>query len=173
MWLVPHIYTWVRWLDHSYFALLSECPFSYHFHYYLCLTVLALLLIFSNLQFIHPYQMVTSTSPYLFIYCWLHWIFVAACRLSLVVSRATLLLGWMGFSRPWLLLWQSTDSRHAGFSSCGPQTLLLRGTWDCPRPGTEQSPALAGGFLSTIPPGQSQSAFIECPFSALPAFIEC
>ena len=32
--------------------------------------------------------------------------------------------------------------------------------WDLPRPGTEPvSPALAGGFLSTVPPGKSPGCF--------------
>ena len=59
---------------------------------------------------------------YLFIYFWLHWVFVAVCGLSLVVaSGATLPRGARashcgGFS----LLW-STGSRCVGFSSCGIQ----------------------------------------------------
>ena len=33
---------------------------------------------------------------------------------------------------------------------------MLRGMWDLPRPGLEPvSPALAGGFLTTAPPGKS------------------
>ena len=42
-------------------------------------------------------------------------------------------------------------------SSCGAWAELLRGTWDRPGPGLEPvSPSLAGGFLSTAPPGKSQ-----------------
>ena len=41
------------------------------------------------------------------------------------------------------------------FGSCGSGALLLRGTWDLPRPGTELvSPAWQGGFLTTGPPGK-------------------
>ena len=41
-------------------------------------------------------------------------------------------------------------------SSCGAGALLLRGMWDLPGPGLEPvSPALAGGFLTTVPPGKS------------------
>ena len=41
-------------------------------------------------------------------------------------------------------------------SSCGAQAWLLRGMWDLPRPGLEpMSPALAGGFLTTAPSGNS------------------
>ena len=40
-------------------------------------------------------------------------------------------------------------------SSCGSQAQLLRGMWDLPRPGLEpMSPALAGRFLTTAPPGK-------------------
>ena len=41
-------------------------------------------------------------------------------------------------------------------SSCGAQAQLLHGTWDPPRPGLKSvSPALAGVFLTTTPPGKS------------------
>ena len=40
-------------------------------------------------------------------------------------------------------------------SSCGTRSQLLRGMWDLPRPGLKPvSPALAGGFLTTAPPGK-------------------
>ena len=40
-------------------------------------------------------------------------------------------------------------------SSCGSQAQLLRGMWDLPRPGLEPvSPALAGRFPTTAPPGK-------------------
>ena len=45
-------------------------------------------------------------------------------------------------------------------SSCDAQAQLLRGMWDLPRPGLEPvSPALAGGFLTTVPPGNSGNSF--------------
>ena len=51
---------------------------------------------------------------YVFIY-WLHWVFVAAHRLSLVVaSRGCSLLRCTGFSLRWLLLLRSTGSRRVG-----------------------------------------------------------
>ena len=41
-------------------------------------------------------------------------------------------------------------------SSCGARASLLHGMWDHPGPGLEPvSPALAGGFLTTAPPGKS------------------
>ena len=43
-------------------------------------------------------------------------------------------------------------------SSCGSRTQLLRGMWDLPRPGLEPvSPALAGRFSTTAPPGKPRS----------------
>ena len=40
-------------------------------------------------------------------------------------------------------------------SSCGSRAYLLRGMWDLPRPGLEPvSPALAGRFSTTAPPGK-------------------
>ena len=43
-------------------------------------------------------------------------------------------------------------------SSCGSRAQLLRGMWDLPRPGLEPvSPALAGRFLTTAPPGKPQN----------------
>ena len=45
-------------------------------------------------------------------------------------------------------------------SSCGSRAQLLRGMWDPPRPGLEPvSPALAGGFLTTAPPGKPYGIF--------------
>ena len=72
-------------------------------------------------------------------------------RELLFVAALRLLTAWL------LLLW------IAGFSSCGTQTqqlwrtgLVVRGMWDLPGPGLEPvSPALAGGFLTTAPPGKS------------------
>ena len=40
-------------------------------------------------------------------------------------------------------------------SSCGSRSQLLRSMWDLPRPGLEPvSPALAGRFSTTAPPGK-------------------
>ena len=42
-------------------------------------------------------------------------------------------------------------------SSCGSRAQLLRGMWDLPKPGLEPvSPALAGRFSTTAPPGKPQ-----------------
>ena len=67
----------------------------------------------------------------LFIYFWLHWVFVATHGLSLVAaSGGYSSLRCAGFSLRWLLLLRSTGSRRTGFSSCGTwaQKLWLAGS---------------------------------------------
>ena len=55
-----------------------------------------------------------------FLYFRLHWVFIAACGLSLVAaSGGYSLLLCVGFSLRWLLLLWSMSSRCVGFSSCG------------------------------------------------------
>ena len=45
-------------------------------------------------------------------------------------------------------------------SNCGSRAQLLRRMWDLPRPGLEPaSPALAGRFSTTAPPGKPQISF--------------
>ena len=56
-------------------------------------------------------------------------------------------------------------SSRARASSCGAWAEFLCGLWDLPGPGVEPvSPALAGGFLSSAPPGKSDSLMF-IPFS--------
>ena len=51
-------------------------------------------------------------------------------------------------------------------SNCGSQAQLLRGMWDLPRPGLEPvSPALAGRFSTTAPPGKPSSLYFKKPLS--------
>ena len=46
-------------------------------------------------------------------------------------------------------------------SNCGSRAQLLCGTWDLPTPGLEPvSPALAGRFSTTAPPGQPQKPIL-------------
>ena len=56
-------------------------------------------------------------------------------------------------------------------SSCGARAQLLRSMWDLPRSGLEPvSPALAGGFLTTVPPGKSLTICLKhfkLPFEML------
>ena len=101
-------------------------------------------------------------------------LFIFGCIGSLLCAgseRGYSSLRCAGFSLQWLLLLQSTGSRPVGFSSCGlraPEHSLSscglvaprHGMWDLPRPGTEpMSSALAGGFLTTVPPGKSLYMF--------------
>ena len=47
-------------------------------------------------------------------------------------------------------------------SNCGSRAQLPRGMWDLPRPGLEPvSPALAGRFSTTAPPGKPQQQFLR------------
>ena len=47
-------------------------------------------------------------------------------------------------------------------STCGSRAELLRGMWDLPRPGLEPvSPALAGRFSTTAPPGKPLLCFLK------------
>ena len=52
-----------------------------------------------------------------------------------------------------------------GLSSYGTQVLVAHGLWNLPIPGTEpMSPALAGGFLTTVPPRKSHFAIFHSFF---------
>ena len=53
-------------------------------------------------------------------------------------------------------------------SSCGSRAQLLRGMWDLPRPGLEPvSPALAGRFSTTAPPGKPGLYFFFANYNIL------
>ena len=90
--------------------------------------------------------------------------------LKLQQVGAALKLQRTGFSLRWLLLlWCRGSRAHSrrccgswalehGLSRYGTRTPLPHSTWDLPRPGMEPvspPPALAGGFLTTGPPGKS------------------
>ena len=93
-----------------------------------------------------------SIKKIVFIYFWLHCIFVASCGLSPVMASG-------GYCRcgEW--------AARCSSLSCGPRALGPSGLgvpWHVgsSRPGTERtSPALAGGFLTTRPPGKSLQEF--------------
>ena len=112
-----------------------------------------------------------STPSPAFVICRLY-LFIFGCVGSSLLRTDFLQLWHMGFSLRWLLLLRSTGSRLTGFSSCGSWGLehtlnscgawakLLRDLWDLPRPELEPvSPALAGGFLTTVSPGKSLQTF--------------
>ena len=55
----------------------------------------------------------------------------------------------------WALGTQASVVVARRLSSCGSRAQLLRGMWDLHGPGLKPvSPALAGGFLTTVPPGK-------------------
>ena len=63
---------------------------------------------------------------YLFIYFWVHWVFVSVRRLSLVAENGGYSsLQCVGFSLRWLLLLWSMGSRCTDFSSCSTQVQQL------------------------------------------------
>ena len=84
----------------------------------------------------------------LFIYFWLCWVFIAVCGLSLVAaSGGYSSLRCTGFSLWWLLLLRSTDSRRAGFSSCGSWALEHRlSSCGAQAVGVQASVVVAHGF---------------------------
>ena len=98
---------------------------------------------------------------YLFIYFWLCWVFVSVRGLSLVAAsggHSSSRCAGLSLSRPLLL--RSTGSQTRRLSNCGARAQLLRGMWDLPRPGLEPvSPALAGRFSTTAPPGKPSYLF--------------
>ena len=113
----------------------------------------------------------TGTIFFFFFNFWLHWFFVAAHRLSLVAVSGGYSLLWCGgfyCCGAQALGAQTSVVVACGLRSCGSQALerrlsscgtraqLLCGMWDPPRPGIElTSPALAGRFSTTAPPGKS------------------
>ena len=59
-------------------------------------------------------------------------------------------------------------------SNCGSRAQLLHGTWDLPRPGLEPvSPALAGRFSTTVPPGKPTHSEFEAEPGPTPGPGDC
>ena len=100
---------------------------------------------------------------YLFIYFWLCWVFVSVRGLSpvggdwgplFITVRGPLTVAAS------LVAEHRLQTRRLG--SCGSRAQPLRGMWDPPRPGLEPiSPALAGRFSTTAPPGKPALAVFE------------
>ena len=58
-----------------------------------------------------------------------------------------------------LSMWASVVAAWA-LSSCGTQAWIFHSMWNLPGPGIEPvSTTLAGGFLFTVPPGNSSQAY--------------
>ena len=99
---------------------------------------------------------------YLFIYLWLCWVFVSVRGLSLVAASG----GHSSLRCAGLTIGASLVAEHRlqtrRLSSCGSRAQLLHGMWDPPRPGLEpMSPALAGRFSTTAPPGKPRILSIK------------
>ena len=101
---------------------------------------------------------------YLFIHFWVCWVFVSVRGLSLVAASGGHSSSWCaGLSLSWPLVVEHRLQTHR-LSSCGSRAHLLRGMWDLHRPGLEPvSPALAGRFSTTAPPGKPLNIyFLNC-----------
>ena len=100
---------------------------------------------------------------FFFFKIYLFYLFIFGCVGSLLLRMGFLQLGERGLLfiavRRLLIAVASLVVEHGrqahGLSSCGTRAQLLHGLWDLPGPGLETvSPALAGGFLTTVPPGK-------------------
>ena len=130
--------------------------------------------VFSSCEVLQPFVFffLKSKFIYLFIYlflaalghCCCTWafprcgqkglLFIAVCGLLVVVAS---LVAEHGLQACGLSSWGSRALEHR-LSSCDARAQLLHGMWDLPGPGLEPvSPALAGGFLTTAPPGKVPS----------------
>ena len=88
---------------------------------------------------------------YLFIYFWLHWVFIAVRGLLSSCSEWGLLFVAV---RGLLIAVGSLVAEHR-LSSCGTRAQLLCSMWNPPGPGLKpMSPALAGRLPTTAPPGK-------------------
>ena len=102
---------------------------------------------------------------YLFIYLFLAVLGLCFCAraFSSCGKRGPLFIA---VRRP-LIIAASSVAEHRlqtrRLSSCGSWAQLLRGMWDLPRPGLQPvSPALAGRFSTTAPPGKPLCTFYAC-----------
>ena len=103
---------------------------------------------------------------YLFIYLWLCWVFVFCVRaFSSCGKRGPLFIAVCG---P-LTISASLVAEHRlqthRLSNCGSWAQLLCSMWDLSRPALEPvSPALAGRFSTTAPPGKPACVFLNHSF---------
>ena len=98
---------------------------------------------------------------YLFIFFWLCWVFVFVRGLSSSCGkRGPLFIAVRGPLTIAVSLVAEHRLQTRRLSNCGSRAQLLCGMWDLPRPGLEPvSPALAGRFSTTAPPGKPPLPF--------------
>ena len=116
---------------------------------------------------------------YVCMYVWLCWVFISVRGLSLVVAsgghsssqcggHSSSRCAGLSLSRP-LVAEHRLQTRRP--SNCGSWAELLRGMWDLPRPGLKPaSPALAGRFSTTAPPGKPLMSILDFIISFLLLF---
>ena len=124
-------------------------------------------------QEIHVSLLNFFLNKFIYLFIWLHWVFVAAhvlfsscgeCRCQAWAShcggfsccRARALGAWASVVVACGLSSCGSRAPERRLSSCGARAQLLCSRWDLPRLGLEPvSTELAGGFLTTVPPGKS------------------
>ena len=99
---------------------------------------------------------------FIYIYFWLFWVFVSVRGISLVAASRGHFIAVRGPLTVAASLVAEHRLQTRRLSSCGSRVQLLRGMWDLPRPGLEPvSPALAGRFSTTAPPGKPFHLFFS------------
>ena len=103
------------------------------------------------------------------IYFWLPWVFTATWGFSLVsVSRGYSLVSVNGLLIAMVSLAADTGFRAHELSSCSEWAWVSCGIWNLFESRIKpMSPTLAGGFLTTGPPGKFSQAFLIKMFSPL------
>ena len=110
---------------------------------------------------------------YLFIYFWLCWVFVSVRAFSSCGKWGPLFIAVRGPLTVAASLVAEHRLQSRRLSNCGSRAQLLRGMWDLPRPGLEPvSPALAGRFSTTAPPGKPPFFFKNIFIGVGAAFVE-
>ena len=92
-------------------------------------------------------------------------LFVVVRRLLLAVASLVAEHGLQarGLQQLWCMGFSSCGlwALERRLGSCGTRAQLLCSMWDLPRPGLKpMSPALAGEFLTTVPPGKAPTLFL-------------
>ena len=106
----------------------------------------------------------------LFIYLWLCWVFISVRRaFSSRGKWGPLFIAVRGPLTIAASLVEEHKLQTRRLSNCGSRAQSLCGMWDLPRPGLEPvSPALAGRFSTTAPPGKPPVTLVIYIFLAVP-----